>query len=160
MGQDVEEENTGMIEMDDDVVTSLSAPKPRSSSSKKRSRNPTETLGEPSKKTTKTGPNWAILEHIWPANERPESLRDAEWIEKQTIGDLMTLHKVYLKKEQKEQGQAIGRATKDTKPPLVRFEAANDDCDKELNPARFQRMPISCPKHYWSKISYLCIPLL
>ena len=52
--------------------------------------------GEPSKRksTAKPGPNWAILEGIWPASERPPALQDMEWVEKQTIGDLMTLHKV------------------------------------------------------------------
>merc|ERR1711954_497585 len=95
---------------------------------------------------------WAILEPIWPANERPEALRDAEWIESQTIGDLMQLHKVYQKKEQKEQGQAIGKATKDAKPPVVSWEPEEDDCDKELHGARFQRMPISRPKHWYHMV--------
>ena len=98
------------------------------------------------------GKNRAILEPIWPASERLESLRDPEWIESQSIGDLMALHKVYQKKEQKEQGQAIGRATKDSKPSSVEFKTAKDDCDKVLHDARFLRMPVSKPKHWYHKV--------
>ena len=64
----------------------------------------------------------------------------------------MTLHKVYSKKEQKEQGRAIGRATKDSKPPCIALEAAEDDCDTKLHNGRFQRMPISRPKNWYHKI--------
>ena len=52
------------------------------------------------------GRNWAILEPIWPASERPESLRDPEWIESQSIGDLMALHKVYVPKERTKGARA------------------------------------------------------
>ena len=77
----------------------------------------------------------------------------------------MALHKVYQKKEQKEQGQAIGRATKDNKPPSVSFKASADDCDKSLHDARFLRMPVSKPKHWYDKVpvkhasSYRNIPV-
>ena len=80
---------------------------------------------EPPAKKAGYGPNWAVLENIWPSVERPVSLQDPEWIEKQSIGDLMALQKVYLKKEQREQGQAIGRATKDTKPPIIKMDSQN-----------------------------------
>ena len=133
-------------------------------SSRKRATNVSNQAPAP-KIQRKSGPNWAILEHIWPALERPEALRDHDWIEKQSIGDLMQLHKVYLKKEQKEQGQAIGRATKDSRPPVQKLEEGEDDCDKQLHDARFLRMPISRPKHWYHKIpvkhnhSYRNIPV-
>ena len=106
----------------------------------------------PKKKRKSTGRNWLILETIWPAAERPEALLDPEWIEDQSIGDLMQLHKVYSKKEQKEQGQAIGRATKDSKPPEVDIEAGKDDCNTKLHVARFLRMPISRPKDWYHRV--------
>ena len=84
----------------------------KTGSTRKRALEQRVQVGEPSKKP-KNGQNWAIVEHIWPAHERPKALRNPEWIEAQSIGDLMQLHKVYSKKEQKEQGHAINRATKD-----------------------------------------------
>ena len=76
--------------------------------SKRKREKETEKKGEPSKKkkTTKIGPNWAILEQIWPANERLEALRDTDWIKKQTIGDLMSLHKLY---EKGQEGEGTGQ---------------------------------------------------
>ena len=61
----------------------LSSPADRQGS-RKRANN--VEINPPSKKSTssKTGPNWAILEHIWPANERPEALYDPDWIKKPT----------------------------------------------------------------------------
>ena len=151
MRQEEDSPEVNISTMDDLFVVS-EPQQPTQSTSRKRTLE--ATTGEPTKKRnlSKPGPNWAILEPIWPASERPEALRDPEWIEKQSIGDLMTLQKVYQKKEQRDQGQAIGKATKDNKPPAVQFKAETDDCDKSLAAARFQRMPISKPKHWWHKV--------
>ena len=65
--------------------------------SRKRAGPSSTKVPPPKKSASGTGQNWAILEHIWPAFERPVALQDPEWIEQQTIGDLMQLHKVYQK---------------------------------------------------------------
>ena len=64
----------------------------------------------------------------------------------------MALQKVYQKKENKEQGQAIGRATRDVKPPVVTFKEEEDDCDEKLASSRWQRMPVSRPSSWFHKI--------
>ena len=153
LGGDDEEEEEGEIQRPSSSVSrpSSSVSKP-SSSRKKRSPSP---KAAPSTKKTRVktgGKNWTILETIWPANERPEALQDPEWIENQTIGDLMALQKVYLKKETKEQGQAIGRATRDVKPPVVTFGEEEDDCDEKLASSRWQRMPVSGPSNWYHKV--------
>ena len=83
-----------------------------------------EQLGTRSKPVSKRrkieGANWSILENIWPESERPiGALRDRDWIEKQSIGDLMSLQKAMTKKEMKEQGQNICKAKRDSKPVLA-----------------------------------------
>ena len=59
---------------------------------RKRAGDGKTTRGEHSNnKTTsaaKTGQNWAILEPIWPASERPEALRNPSWIESQSIEEI------------------------------------------------------------------------
>ena len=150
LGNEDEVEDPNVSNLGDLFIESSNAPRTETQQAPKKRSRDTEVRGEPSKKKStwiKTGKNWAILEPIWPASERPEALRDPERIEAQSIGDLMQLHKVYQKKEKQEQGTAIGRATKDTKPPTTQFKAAEDDSDKTLHDARFQRMPISKPKH-------------
>ena len=82
------------------------------------------------KKQKMTGPNWDILESFWPANERPASLQDPNWIERQSIGDLMSLHKMFLKKEQRVTGQAINRTTRDSKPPMVVVEGSKAEIER------------------------------
>ena len=93
-----------------------------------------------------------ILEGIWPSSERPEAMRDPDWVEDQSIGDLMQLQKAYAKKEQKETGQSIGKASRDVRPSSVQVEAGDDDCDKKLHPGRFLRPPISRPKHWYGQM--------
>ena len=41
---------------------------------------------EPLAKKTKYGPNWSVLENIWPANERPESLQDPIGLKSNLLG--------------------------------------------------------------------------
>ena len=97
------------------------------------------------------GPNWTILETIWPANERPAALQDRDWVEGQTLGDLLALQKAMNKKEQRETGQAICRASRDNKPPKVHVPGADDDCDEILAPHRFLRPPVG-PQKKWYKM--------
>ena len=80
------------------------------------------------------------------------ALRDRDWVEKQSIGDLMSLQKAMTKKEMKEQGQNICKAKRDSKPPLVKIAGGEDDCDRTLVSARFLRPPVSAPKKWFRQV--------
>ena len=85
MRQEEDSPEVNISTMDDLFVVS-EPQQPTQSTSRKRTLE--ATTGEPTKKRNlaKPGPNWAILEPIWPASERPEALRDPEWIENNREG--------------------------------------------------------------------------
>ena len=106
----------------------------------------------PSKRRKTGGPIWSLLEPIWPAAERPATLQDPDFIEQQTITGLMKLHSAYAKKEKQETGQAISRASRDTKPAKIYIEGGEDDCDKVFTAGRWLRPPISKPSVWYQYV--------
>ena len=110
------------------------------------------TMPPPAKRSKIEGPMWSLLEPIWPASERPAALRDPTFIEQQNIGSLMKLHSAYMKKEKQDTGQAISRASKDSKPPKVFIEGGEDDCDEVFTAGRWLRPPISKPDKWYKYI--------
>ena len=89
------------------------------------------------KRRKMTGANWALLEPIWPATERPETLQDPEYLEKMDIGVLMKLHTAYSAREKQQTGQAIAKASKDSKPPKLSNVGGEDDCDTVFTAGRW-----------------------
>ena len=61
----------------------------------------------------------------------------------------MKLYNAYSKKEQKETGQAIARASRDNKPSPYMVEEGEDDYERNLHSARFIRPPISNPSNWY-----------
>ena len=102
------------------------------------------------KRRKMTGANWALLEPIWPATERPETLQDPEYLEKMDIGVLMKLHTAYSAREKQQTGQAIAKASKDSKPPKLRIVGGEDDCDTVFTAGRWLRPPVSKPSVWYN----------
>ena len=109
--------------------------------------------GRKEKTSDKSGHNWAILETIWPATERPGGpLTNKKYIESMPITALLDLYKIHAEQEKKEAGQAISKASKDKLPPVVTVAKMKDNCFDKLSEARWFRTPISKPSTWFKNV--------
>ena len=102
---------------------------------------------------TGAGPNWQILETIWPAAERPAGpLTNKRQVESMTINSLLDIYKIHAEREKKESGQAIAKASKDKLPAMVNLAKSRDNCVDKLAVARWLRMPVSSPELWYKEV--------
>jgi len=103
------------------------------------------------KKKEKESATWALLNDIWPVEERPKKLQDRRYVGKLSWPTLMALQDRYEKEaEKKGVGSAIyGR---DRKLRKIRFKEKADDGYAKLHRARWLRLPMAAPEKYWRKV--------
>jgi len=103
------------------------------------------------KKKGKESATWALLNDIWPVEERPKKLQDRRYVGKLSWPTLMALQDRYEKEaEKKGMGSAI--YGKDRKLRKIRFKGKEDDGYARLHRARWLRLPMAAPDKYWRKV--------
>jgi len=107
--------------------------------------------GRSGKKRKKAGATWALLNDIWPLEERPRKLQDRRYVSKLSWPTLMALQDRYEKEAEKK---GVGSAIygKDRKLKKIRFKARADDGYARLHRARWLRLPMAAPDKYWRKV--------
>lgn len=92
------------------------------------------------------------MESIWPLKDRPESLHRDDVVNAIDFTSLLGMAKYH--KESTVGASSSGKAsfTKDALPASTYFKEGKDDGVKHLHEARWQRLPLSDLKKWWTKV--------
>ncbi len=94
---------------------------------------------------------WALLNDIWPIENRPKKLQDKEYVNRQSWRTLHALQDRY-EKEAERKGFGAAIFGKDAKLRKLSFKKKSDDGYVKLHPARWLRLPMAAPDKYWSLV--------
>lgn len=93
---------------------------------------------------------WAVLNQLWPKENRPQNLQKKADITDLSL-DLLMVCKAEHRREEEERGVGTTMYGRDKKLKPRKYKAMTDDNERKFHPARFDRTPPVEPRKYYKR---------
>ena len=103
---------------------------------------------------------WALLNAVWPIEDRPKELRKRSCVRKPSQLHHLLQYKTQLVAEREKRGGGEPVFSKDAPLAKVRFSGGSDNGFDKLHPARFLRQPCSLPVKFYKQVPRKREPLV